>query len=479
LCRWGIVIALALSAGCGGRTLDPNPNPPPDPGPDPGARTARYLASNRNVDLLFLIDDSSSMRLSQANLERNFPALMTALKNLPGGLPNIHIGVISSDMGAGDGSVASCDSSGGKHGIFQYTARGLCPATNLAPGATYISDVEGVRNYTGSLEDVFTCIAALGESGCGFERPFAAITRALGADGHLPPPENQGFLRPDAYLAIVMITNEDDCSATSESFYDTNSNTNLTSELGPPSNFRCNEFGHLCGGMAPRRAAPNNDVDATVNYSDCVSNDNGRLLSVQATANRLKALKADDGQIMVAAITGAPTPYTVGWKAPSTFDTSCGAASCPWPVVAHSCTTPDSAFADPAVRISELAGKFGANGLVTSICENDFSPALFSVANEIVAYVNEPCIMGRVAKRAGTTRDDCTVTDNATGDAIPSCDETGGAVPCWQLAASTTATCGGTSVKVTAAGAATAPLDTTVECAMCTSGVSDPARGCP
>ena len=28
---------------------------------------------NRNVDLLFLIDDSSSMRLSQQNLETNFP----------------------------------------------------------------------------------------------------------------------------------------------------------------------------------------------------------------------------------------------------------------------------------------------------------------------------------------------------------------------------------------------------------------------
>jgi hypothetical protein len=149
-------------------------------------------------------------------------------------------------------------------------------------------------------------------------------------------------------------------------------------------------------------------------------------------------------------------------------------------VITHSCTTPDQAFADPAVRISELAGKFGANGLVTSICEDDFSPALFSVANEIVAYVNEPCIMGRVATRAGTTRDDCAVTDNATGDALASCDETGGAAPCWQLAASTTASCGGASVKVTAAaGAEAAPLDITVECAMCTPGVSDPAHGCP
>ena len=70
-----------------------------------------------------------------------------------------------------------------------------------------------MKNYTGNLADVFTCIAALGETAAASSSQFAAITRALGADGRAAPAENQGFLRPDAYLAIVMITNEDDCSA--------------------------------------------------------------------------------------------------------------------------------------------------------------------------------------------------------------------------------------------------------------------------
>ena len=126
------------------------------------------------------------MRLSQDNLVRNFPVLMNTLQNLPGGMPNVHIAVISSDMGAGDGSVAGCDTTGGKNGIFQYTARGTCTSTGLDAGATFISDIGGVRNYTGNLADVFTCIAAIGESGCGFEHQFAAITRALGADGPAP-----------------------------------------------------------------------------------------------------------------------------------------------------------------------------------------------------------------------------------------------------------------------------------------------------
>ena len=44
-----------------------------------------------------------------------------------------------------------------------------------------------------------------------------------------------------------MITNEDDCSATpGVPLFDTGSNTNIFSQLGPPANFRCGEFGHLC-----------------------------------------------------------------------------------------------------------------------------------------------------------------------------------------------------------------------------------------
>ena len=59
-------------------------------------------------------------------------------------------------MGAGDGSISGCDATGGKNGIFQYTARGNCTATNLAAGATYIADDGTTKNFTGNLPDVFS-----------------------------------------------------------------------------------------------------------------------------------------------------------------------------------------------------------------------------------------------------------------------------------------------------------------------------------
>ena len=120
---------------------------------------------------------------------------------------------------------------------------------------------------------MFGCIAAVGENGCGFEHQLGAVARALGADGARAPVENDGFLRPDAALAIVLVSDEDDCSAPVTSpLYDAVQNLTLASAMGPPSSFRCSEFGHLCslnGGAParPSRFAPGQDIMATVTYS--------------------------------------------------------------------------------------------------------------------------------------------------------------------------------------------------------------------
>jgi hypothetical protein len=257
--HWGLVLLVMTGAACGGGLgrWDGRGGSGGAGGADPNRwRGVVNPSINRNVDILFMVDDSSSMDLQQANLIRNFPTFMTRLQDPPG-LPNVHIAVVSQDMGAGDGSIASCDATGGKHGIFQYTARGTCTATNLQAGATFISNIAGAANYTGDIATVFSCIAALGNSGCGFEHQFAAILRALGADGQAPPAENQGFLRPDAYLAIIMLTNEDDCSESpGVPLFDTRTNTNVASQLGPPANFRCNEFGHMCDSGSGTYAHP-------------------------------------------------------------------------------------------------------------------------------------------------------------------------------------------------------------------------------
>jgi hypothetical protein len=374
----------ALAAACGTRALEANMTG--TGGGDAGVRLdGSAFVPNRDVDILFMVDNSSSVRLVQDNLNRNFPLFTMPLRALPGGLPNLHLAVITSDMGAGDGSVASCTSTGGDAGRFQYAPRGSCVDTGLDAGATFISNVAGLPNYRGNLEDVFTCIAAVGEQGCGFEQPLAAVARALGADGRPPPPQNAGFLRPDAYLLIVVVTDEDDCSVPAGSnLFDTTTNVTLASPLGPLTNFRCNEFGHLCSGVRPPRRAPNGSVNDTVTLDGCVSAETAGMLTPVATlVSQIRALKQyPDVQIQVAAITGPSTPYTVTWKNPSISDTG------PWPVIAHADMGIDGSVADPAVRINQWAAAFGTNGEWYSVVATDYGPTLSSIAARLASVLS-------------------------------------------------------------------------------------------
>ena len=54
---------------------------------------------NPNVDILFVVDSSPSMIEEQEALSASFPLMMDTLATLEGGLPNVHIGVITTDMG--------------------------------------------------------------------------------------------------------------------------------------------------------------------------------------------------------------------------------------------------------------------------------------------------------------------------------------------------------------------------------------------
>src|SRR6188768_1943404 len=93
--RWGgLAAALPALWACTTRSLEPPMLKPAK------TNTITFPETvNRDIDILFLIDNSSSMSKSQANLLRNFPVFMDVLKGLPMGLPNLHIAVVSSDMG--------------------------------------------------------------------------------------------------------------------------------------------------------------------------------------------------------------------------------------------------------------------------------------------------------------------------------------------------------------------------------------------
>src|SRR5262249_17755381 len=159
-------------------------------------------------------------------------------------------------------------------------------------------------NYSGDLATAFGCLAQVGASGCGFEHQMAAVRAALGdSTMNLPAPAgNANFLRNDAYLAIIWITNEDDCSAPPDSELFNPTQNALSDPLGPLASYRCTEFGILCNGQKPPRQAGGP-------YQNCVSNDGAAqsdpknsLVPIQFYIDYFKRVKSIPNHVIAAAI---------------------------------------------------------------------------------------------------------------------------------------------------------------------------------
>ncbi len=220
-----------------------SPDAPAQDAPPPGPLRAK-------VDIVFVVDNSGSMSEEQANLARNFPAFMNTLTagTEPEG-PDLHIAVVSSDLGGGAGTFSPTCAVGGDQGLFcrgQIGApTGFVPQDFCSRCGVDTSNGRFLRtrdrNFSALATDAFSCMARLGTGGCGFEHSLGALTAGL------TNPANGDFLRDDAYLAFVIITDEDDCSAAPDSLLFTSANPLQDASL------RCALEGHVCNGAAQRR----------------------------------------------------------------------------------------------------------------------------------------------------------------------------------------------------------------------------------
>jgi hypothetical protein len=482
LVRWVPIVGLlpALWA-CNARTLGT-----PEPDPVRVVHNTFQQTLNRQIDILFMIDNSTSMMPLQTKLLANFPVLMDQLKSLPMGLPDVHIGVVSSDTGPGKFDLPQYNCRfAGDGGQFQFQPRGTCATSLLNPGQTFLqaSNNQTVKNYAGDISDAFTCIAALGDQGCGFEGQLKSVRWAL--DPARVPDGNLGFLRPQAYLAVILITNEDDCSVPDTSDLIDPTQTTMADPLGPFWSFRCNEFGHLCDIGGTLQSPPRG---AATNLQGCISNDTatGRLTKVSDEIAFLRSLKTDpNNQILVAAITGPATPYTVEMIPASLTSDRVDAQIAS---IQHSCTENSGEYADPSVRILQWVMGFGGNGLLLPICADSFAPALMTIGAKLSVLLKAQCIQGTLRDAAPTTPTldpECQVTDRFVNDQnvtvespVPACADNGNNPPCWSIVDDTD-NCPGAKTLNVNRGTAMPPngLSSDVSCVLCIPGVAQP--GCP
>ena len=513
--RW---VGLAASApalwACTSRSLEA---PPLEP--TATIQTNFTQKINNEIDILFMIDNSSSMTEMQQKILDQLPLFMNVLTGLKNP-PNLHVAVVSSDMGApGDSTSSIGCTQFGDQGQFQSMPQGTCTASTLTAGDTFLSDdpASMTSNFTDPIATVFQCIGLLGDKGCGFEHQLASIDRALGGDGSAPPSTNANFLRPEAYLGIVILTNEDDCSGPQNTtIYSLNgSQQNIANPDGPIANYRCNggpRGAHYCqdpnNNMAwtipplkPPADAQGSATAPTLDLVNCIDNEqppmgtgSSALTPVSQFISDIKSLKTDpDNQILVAAITAPAAPYTVAWVPESGGqNTQPGEL---WPEVMHSCgakggddvnpastmSPTDGSFGDPGVRIAQFVQAF-PNYVLASICDASYASSMQAIATKLGQLITPPCINGKIQNDTNGNPE-CSVIEhltdmsgNKTDRAIQSCTQTNMAAPCWTLTPGQMG-CAGSQLSITdEAGVNANSESSTINCSLCLPGSTQP--GC-
>lgn len=164
-----LVASTALTAGCNKQKYSL---------PSETQTFEQSVQYNNKVDVLLMVDNSSSMDTYQNKLADQVPGMLAALNGL--GM-DYQIVVVTTDM-----------RSGGNGGHFVGSPKILTAGTP-------------------NLASVLTSRVRQGNDGSTLERGLQSIESALDSE--------TGFLRGDAMLAVIALSNEDDYSAGTATYY--------------------------------------------------------------------------------------------------------------------------------------------------------------------------------------------------------------------------------------------------------------------
>ncbi len=190
------------------------------------ARSDRFeQVSGRDVDVLFVVDNSGSMSEEQSNLARNFSSFISAARTWGS---NFQLGVVTTQT---DGNIPNPSGGNRQPGELLGSPRILTPSTPGLDSAFQTNVRVGAQNSTESssergLEAAYLTLtdplitdlatSCTGDADCG-GAPYICIdgaTSARGCGGF-----NRTFLRDSASLEIVFLSDEEDSSRAELNFY--------------------------------------------------------------------------------------------------------------------------------------------------------------------------------------------------------------------------------------------------------------------
>ncbi len=367
------------------------------------------VVEHSSLDLLFVIDDSGSMCEEQRALADTFATLADSgfFTNL-----DYRLAVVSTDMHPPNEAMGRFLARPAEP-VPSLNCRDPETAEPVAPDTAHCADLE-LEPILGSHQGLdatqtaehFRCLATLGTNGDGFERGLEAMRVALSCDG--PNAARFGdccqdgrydaarcaspdFLRPDAALVVIIVSDEDDCS-------DPASNPGASrkaickygvvddDEDGVPNGYDDPE---LCADLSPEAcyAAECDALDAeacrlqrcTISRS---TNSNcaweaSILTPVGDYVRFLRGLKGGD----VRALTFVGDDLLDEEGRPVHF--------VPGPAVSEACD-PDSDAFDPAAPLSECCPNGRCPGSIRPTCERDYGLAFPGTRYRSLSTALEP-----------------------------------------------------------------------------------------
>lgn len=191
--------------------------------PDCVARSERYtpvIEYDNKVDILFILDDSSSMQYIQDTVKQYAASFITELSN-PAKPMDFHIGVTTTDLAKPSrrGKLVSRTVAAG---AFTETIRvinkhSLQNAPNPAdrgPVRAFQLLMEAIDTSGSADEFGFATAGAALTYGGSFSYTFGGVTQTIQGAADIStstdPAKPNGFLRPDARLSVIILSDEDD-----------------------------------------------------------------------------------------------------------------------------------------------------------------------------------------------------------------------------------------------------------------------------
>jgi hypothetical protein len=222
--KWSVLLGSLILAGCGATSTTLSVQNPAVPAPAPAPTVKKVVTTkqapnnwihvdggsqkmefNPKIDVLFVVDDSDSMKTHQQKLASNLNRFMQGFQSNK--MIDYHVGVTAVWDNTPRALMARQES-------HQKTGRRLFENGELRPVKDDNGNSTSKRFLTRS-DDAETAantihigITPYDDGGPEIEELFSPISAAIKLTGAGAP--NEGFFRSDAHLAIVMVTDADD-----------------------------------------------------------------------------------------------------------------------------------------------------------------------------------------------------------------------------------------------------------------------------